>query len=120
LFQSIILSTIIIYDFLFNVKGNFLSLLKSDNNSSFSCYWSLKNIDDQCLLEHFQIKNVTQHHYHDNDHLDLQPYLVKHLQESNSIFYLAGPFVFVEKLGDWLIQEGISPNKIFSDMKKFI
>ncbi|NBV28709.1 hypothetical protein EBR43_06750 [bacterium] len=98
----------------------FLSLLKSENKRSFSCYWSLKNIDDQCLLELFEIKNVTKHYYNDNDHYDLQPYLIKHLQESNCIFYLAGPFVFVDKLGDWLIQQGISPSNIFSDMKKFI
>lgn len=98
----------------------FLSLMQAYPKRSFHCYWSLKNLEDIALIKYFKVKhNIQEHHYLGDADLDLTRYLVDHVQERNIVFYLAGPFVFINKLGDWLLEQGIPADHILSDMKKF-
>jgi NAD(P)H-flavin reductase len=99
----------------------FLSLLKAyENRKNLNCYWSLKDLRDEVLLNYFNIsQRVYKHHYLGPEDLDLKSYLEQHIKNKMSVFYLAGPFIFVDKLGTWLLDQGVPVENILSDMKKF-
>ena len=86
-----------------------------------TCFWSIKDKEDLVLVDHFKIKqSIKIHYYQKDDTQDLQNYLSELGLRDNFVYYLAGPFPFIQAHGDWLLQQGVSPCNLFSDMKKFV
>lgn len=96
----------------------FLSLLKS-TNQEFKCFWMLSDLRDLLILEYFGLRKDFQLFEYDKDIVLIKKSLKEYIPMHDVMFYLAGSYNFVTRVGDWLLKEGVIPERIISDMKKF-
>ncbi len=105
----------------------FLSITKSfPLYRNWNLVWSIVEERDRLMLN--EISSETQKRFQiglypkEDDRYLFESILLNKLQ-SNSIlakYFLAGPMVFIEKVGAFLIEQGVNPKNIFSDLKKFV
>ena len=96
----------------------FISLISAYPEIHFKLFWSYKNESDLQLIDTYLA---------DRDNLTLETHLftgenlssfMQQLTlENKGVYYLAGPYIFVEKVGQYLKENEIS--SLVSDMKKF-
>jgi NAD(P)H-flavin reductase len=96
----------------------FLSLLKS-KNKDFKCFWMLSDPRDLLLLDYFDLKKHFFLFNYDKEMIDMKNLLIQYICHEDTVFYLAGSYNFVTRLGQWLLSLGVIPERIVSDMKKF-
>lgn len=96
----------------------FISLINQHQNLNIELYWSIKSDSDKILINKY-LSSIEQEkiHFHQFEDDSLEQYLKLVTLEQSAIYYIAGPYVFVDKVGQFLIRERIQ--HLFSDMKKF-
>lgn len=97
----------------------FISLIHWFDKVSFELYWSYKNHDDLLILDQYlkTSKSTVTSVLYDQKSEGLSTFLPTLPIDPQRTYYLAGPYIFVETIGKFLLSQGVK--KIFSDMKKF-
>lgn len=101
----------------------FLSLARShESYPRWKLYWSMVHAQDEAMLEHLpqsvRVRLQTYLYAEDSDNAMKEAILNNPPIESVK-YFLAGPMVFIEQIGQCLLDAHVPAHSIFSDLKKF-
>lgn len=98
----------------------FMSLAQDSCQRKSCLYWSYRHEEDQRLIQRYLPSKssirIHQHRYHGQAH-ELEEFKQSLVIDTQRPYFLAGPYNFVQLIGDYLLSQGIT--MIESDMKKF-
>lgn len=96
----------------------FISLAKAHHQQKFKLYWSYKRHSDKVLIDKYLTScshvQLVDDFFQENN---LDSFLSLLPLDSSCSYLIAGPYVFVDLVGDFLQRHGVL--KIYSDMKSF-
>ena len=95
----------------------FISLAQNHPDHDIEIYWSIKSRSDEILIEtclsEFPEEKLKKHLYNDENLLEFFSDIPINKE---AIYYLAGPYPLVDKLGQFLLEKNLT--QLISDMKK--